>query len=270
MAGLIAYVSNRRDRLSNVLHQERRIVSTLAAEPAAAWGIGFYQDGEVLHKKRPMTSDHEIDWDEVASNVRSDCAVIHLRKPTVGDFRAENIHPFRMRRWLFAHDGTIHGFDAIRDRVLHSLPDFLRRNIRGNTDSEAFFHVILSFLHSSGQLDRLDIDEHDLLESLRSSIARIDGLTDEIGAERSALNFALTQGASMVLVRRGPAMAYTTRVGLDETQSQESTPKTSDPQAVRYVLALSLADAPPADFQLIPEDSALLIDRNLQSKVVAL
>lgn len=53
MARLVAYVSNRTDRLLEALVEERAAVGDVPSEQADAWGIGFYQSGEVLHKKRP-------------------------------------------------------------------------------------------------------------------------------------------------------------------------------------------------------------------------
>ncbi|MGB5351687.1 MAG: class II glutamine amidotransferase, partial [Polyangiales bacterium] len=118
MSRLIGYVANRADRMRDALYQERGVLHhKTAAEDASGWGIGFYHGDEVLHKKRPTRAGERVDWQNIAGDVRSDCAVLHMRQPTVGDFRAENAHPFRLRSWLFAHQGTIGGFDAIRDNL---------------------------------------------------------------------------------------------------------------------------------------------------------
>jgi glutamine amidotransferase len=42
----------------------------------------------------------------------------------------------------------------VRERVLESTPAFLRRNIRGLSASEHFFHLFLAFLHDAGILDQ--------------------------------------------------------------------------------------------------------------------
>src|SRR5690349_5573013 len=127
MGRLIGYMANRTDRLAEALAEEKVAVGPASGIESDAWGIGFYQGGEVLHKKRPRSAleRESLEWVDVAGNVRSDCAVIHFRTATVGDYRSENTHPFRMRQWLFAHSGTVHGFDAVRDALLESMPDFL-------------------------------------------------------------------------------------------------------------------------------------------------
>ena len=43
-------------------------------------------------------------------------------------------------------------FDSIRDRLVASVPEFLRSSIRGETDAEILFYVFLSFLHDAGRL----------------------------------------------------------------------------------------------------------------------
>ncbi|MBW2211052.1 MAG: class II glutamine amidotransferase, partial [Deltaproteobacteria bacterium] len=154
MSRLIGYVANRGDRMRDALYQERAVLrQETAPADASGWGIGFYHGDEVLHKKRPTRAGELVDWQNSAGDVRSDCAVLHMRQPTVGDFRAENAHPFRMRSWLFAHQGTIGRFDAMRENLAEMIPDFLRRNIRGQTDSEYLFHTVLTLLHDAGQLD---------------------------------------------------------------------------------------------------------------------
>ena len=111
MSRLIGYVANRADRIKDALYQERAVLRQEAAPGVASgWGVGFYSGDEVLHKKRPTRRGELVDWQSIAGDVRSDCVVMHLRQPTVGDFRAENAHPFRVRSWLFAHEGTIGRF----------------------------------------------------------------------------------------------------------------------------------------------------------------
>ena len=109
------------------------------------WGIGFYQSGEVLLRRRPIDERAEIDVAAFAKDLRADVLIGHVRAATVGNLRTENTHPFRYRQWLFAHTGTIDGYPTLKSRVSESLPEFLRRNVRGDTDSELLFHLFLSF-----------------------------------------------------------------------------------------------------------------------------
>ena len=79
MGRLIGYMANRTDRLADALTEEQAAIGPASLADADAWGIGFYQGGEVLHKKRPRSGlgmSEPLSWREVAGNVRSDCAVM--------------------------------------------------------------------------------------------------------------------------------------------------------------------------------------------------
>jgi predicted glutamine amidotransferase len=258
MGRLIGYMANRTDRLADALAEESIVVGPASGD-ADAWGIGFYQGGEVLHKKRPRSSleREPLDWRDVAGNVRSDCAIIHFRNATVGDYRSENTHPFRMRQWLFAHNGTINGFEAVREALSEPMPDFLRRNVRGTTDSEHVFHALLSFLHDRSQLDNPDIDGKVVLGAIRSTIALIDRLVSEVGAPQATLNFLLTNGRQMFGVRRGPPVYY----GVRELGGELRSPASS----FKYVMIVAngpATEAPP-EFRALKDGEALVVGRDL-------
>ncbi|MDQ3037359.1 MAG: class II glutamine amidotransferase [Myxococcota bacterium] len=264
MGRLIGYMANRTDRMADALTEEKVAVGPASGIEADAWGIGFYQGGEVLHKKRPRSAleRESLAWKDVAGNVRSDCAVVHFRTATVGDFRSENTHPFRMRQWLFAHNGTISGFDAVRDALLESMPDFLRRNIRGTTDSEHVFHSLLAFLHDRSQLDNPDIESKVVLGAMRSTIALIDRLVSEIGAPEATLSFVLTNGREMYAARRGDPMHWTERELTTDARGASS--------AFRYVMVASNGPEAPPDWRPMKNGQALVIGRDLEAALVDL
>lgn len=262
MGRLIGYMANRADRLPEALAEEKLVVGEVPSETADAWGIGFYQGGEVLHKKRPHRGGDRVQWSDIAGNVRTDAAIIHLRNATVGDYRAENTHPFRMRQWLFAHVGTVAGFDAIKTSLLDPMPDFLRRNVRGTTDSEVVFHSLLSFLDDAGKLDDVDAEPKTMLNAARSTISLIDRLTQEVGAPESTLSFILTNGRQMLAVRRGSPMSFVERELAGDTRTHGRGPGSS----LRYVMVVGgdvLGTAP--EHRALEPSQALVIDRELRA-----
>lgn len=265
MGRIIGYMANRKDRLGDVLDEEREAIALPPDFHPDAWGIGFYQAGEVLHKKRPKLDDGPIDWEKVARGVHSDAVLIHFRNATVGDFRAENTHPFRTREWLFAHNGTIQGFDAIKERLLESLPDFLRRNIRGSTDSEHAFAVLLSFLHDAGQLDRPEPDDNAVRSAIGTTAALIARYCAEVGAPEPTLNLMLTNGRNLYALRRGGPIYYAVRNCL---------PGEGPPQrgagAFRYVILCSDGEEVPRGYEEMESNATLTVDRNLDVTIRAL
>lgn len=258
MGRLIGYMANRSDRLSGVFDQEREAIAPPADSRPDAWGIGFYQGGEVLHKKRPREAGDPINWEKVARGVRSDCVLIHFREATVGDYRADNTHPFRMRQWLFAHNGTVEGFPAVRERLVDSLPDFLRRNIQGSTDSECIFHLLLSFLHDAGHLDLPDGDAAVILRALRSTTTLVERYCTEVEAPPPELNLMLTNGRTLFALRHGRPVFYAERTGLPT-----DVPGRNRTGSFRYVVVSSNGLEQPAGYQELPAHSVLVVDRNL-------
>jgi len=264
MAPLIGYMANRADRLGAALYQERAVVTPHTNGTPTGWGMGFYQGDEILHKKRPLLEGEALNWETITEGVRSDCAVLHLRQATVGDFRTENTHPFRMRSWTFAHTGTIEAFDVLRESLLARLPDFMRRNVRGGTDSEVLFHVILSFVHDAGALDEADPPGATVTAALRSAVALIDELTDGASAPRSALNLVLTNGRQMYALGRGKPMAYVDRRGLLEVRPDGPLTAEAAGAGLHYVMVVSgdLVDLP-AEYVRPPDGTLVCIDRDL-------
>jgi len=255
-------MANRADRLADALYQERALFPARTPAGPTGWGVGFYQGGEVLHKKRPRVEGEPLDWSRLVEGVRSDCVVLHLRQPTVGDFRSENTHPFRFKSWLFAHTGTIERFEALRPRLLESLPDFLQRSVRGATDSEIFFHLILAFLHDSGDLDTPEPSEPNVLSALRSAAKLVDRMTAEVGAPEAGLNCVLTNGQHMFAVSRGAPMVVVRREGLHELRPGISEPPGGPASSLRYAMIVGgAADSgdgePVASGQLVSVNHAL-------------
>ncbi len=271
MGRLIACMTNRADRLHDAFVHERESGATSPRDDVDGVGIGFFQGGEVLQKKRPVTRGTSVDLVELTDGVTSSCVVAHMRRATVGDFRAENTHPFRMRQWLFAHTGTVDRFDAMRRRLQDSLPDFLARNLAGDTDSERVFHTLLSFLHDSGELDNPDVDDRAVISALRSTVALFDGLASEVGARPAQLNMVLTNGRKIYAYRRGLELVYVERRGLHADESSMDLRKAERHTAaanVRYVFVASDVQQIPESYLPVPEAGTLVIDRDLNTRIV--
>ncbi len=260
MSRLIGFMSNRTDLLSEALEREPAV----ARHPlhGDAWGIGFYQGGEILHRKRPIREGEPFAWSRHAQGIRTDCALLHLRQATVGGFRSENTHPFRMRRWLFAHSGTIPRFEALQSRFLETMPDFIQRNLRGETDSEHLFHVLLSLLYEMGQLDALDPNPEAVVQAVRATIALVDRWLGEVQQPPAPLNAMLTNGRMLLALRRGGEMGWVVRED-GRAEPRDGRPSRPNGMLARYVLVVGDGGRLPADYEPLSEAELLLVTRNL-------
>ncbi len=210
MARMFGFIGNRPDLGARVLEltDDFRRIETNENEPVG-WGVGFYQSGEVLLRRRPIDEREHIDLAEVTESVRTDVLLGHVRHATVGSLRTENTHPFRYRQWLFASTGTVQHFESLRDRLLESQPDFLRRNVRGDTDSELFFYMFLSFLHDAGHVHADHVEAEHIRRALKATISLVDRLSAEEGAEEpNTGDVIVTNGEQIVAVHRDGIMGY--------------------------------------------------------------
>src|SRR5690349_16698895 len=201
MGRLFAYVANDPDRVRCALHPARKL---LRVDPAGidSWGVGFYQ-GEVLLQRRPKAPVEAVDFYEMSKELRTDCIIGHVRAGTVGKPKNENTHPFRFRSWLFAHHGTLPAWDRIQAGLYEQIPDFLRRNIRGQTDSEALFHLILAGLHEDNQLDDSNLSTAALQTAMARALKKVLDLAGPDEMNRAELALAMTNGRILTATRHG-------------------------------------------------------------------
>ncbi|HET6439586.1 MAG TPA: class II glutamine amidotransferase [Anaeromyxobacter sp.] len=245
--------------------------------PPDAYGFGHYQTGNVLLGKRPTGAAALLSLPDLVGRIDSEALVVHARRATVGKTKDENTHPFRFRRWLFAHDGTVGAFDRVRPRLLEGLPDFLRRNIMGDTDSEHAFMWFLKLLKDEGQLDDLDLEARAAGRALARTVRQLETWTREAGEQRpSRLNFVATNGRVLAGTRRGGPLFYALLEGIVPCpldgitlETPESDPRVRPHRRVKAVCFASHLTAPNG-FIEVPEASVVSVSRALQVTVSTL
>ena len=291
MSRLVALVCNDPDRLRCVLlPAEGQLVASPdpVTQPRGfdAWGIGLYQGGEVLLKRRPQPTLGPVNFNQIAGELRTDTFIAHARDATVGDNRNENTHPFRYRSWLFAHHGTLPGFGpaagtsdparpsaeqlALTEALLAEIPDFLRRNLRGQTDSELLFHLFLTRLHEAGQLDVADVRMQDAEAALEVTIRRLDYLLQQRGLDPHALGVVvLANGRFLIAAARGEALYLSRTTGIKDCavcrdRDPEGRAHPVDHDNLRAVLLVAgIAEAPTAPFHQVSDGALVAIARDL-------
>ncbi len=267
MARLFGFIGNRSDLGPRVLEVERAALVARAHGQRLGWGFGFYQAGEVLLRRRPIDDSETLDVAALTRDIRTDALIGHVRFPTTGEPRTRNTHPFRYRHWLFAHTGTIARFDALRPRLVKSIPDFLLRNVRGDTDSELLFHLFLSFLHDAGNLVD-NAPANAAAAALSSSVSLVDRLSREEGAfDCGPAAILASNGEHLIALTRGVGMGY--RVVLGESDIEALLPEDGlrrrrlpDLARVRFtIIGAQFEETPPAGWILVPDHSTVVLSR---------
>ena len=195
MGALFAVLQNDPNLLRCQLARLDKSVSLADGDggPPDAYGFGHYSGGSVLLGKRPSGVTAALSLADLVGKVDSEALLVQARHAVFGQAKDENTQPFRFRRWLFAHDGTIERFDLVKPKLVAALPDFLRRQIMGDTDSEHAFMVFLKILKEEGRLDDLDLDAGLAARALARTVRQLETWRREVGEQKPCrLTFAGT------------------------------------------------------------------------------
>lgn len=255
MTRLFGCTCNEPHRVAQALEPVRSVL--VAEGPAARWGLGYVQSGEVLLRRHPRPADR-IDFYESVAGLQSDY-VIGCASPEDGLAGNANTQPFRFRHWLFAGEGDIDAFEEVQPRLLEHVPDFLARNISGKTSAEHVFHLFLGQLYDAGSLDDPNVALGDVRRALRDTLALVYSLISETGASRGPGNLVVTNSRAMFAVRLGQPICVR---GFKHPDRRRS-----DHRHFRAVLAVSSEESPGEGFEEIPPNSVLTISRELNTEV---
>ncbi len=166
------------------------------------FGIGWYAK-EISPEPALFTSVHPA-WNDrnlnyLASKIKTHCVFAHVRAATEGIVSEANCHPFHFKNLLFMHNGGIGGFNGIKRFMRRELSDEVYEWIKGQTDSEHFFAMIIESLKKKNPPE---ITAEALADSVAEAIINNEKMKTLHGiTEDSWINAVITDGRVMVAVR---------------------------------------------------------------------
>lgn len=169
------------------------------------WGIGYFHGGDAYVLKSQEGAADNDSFRRASSHLSSQTFVVHVRRATVGGVGPYNIHPFRHGRWLFAHNGTLQGFDRLREPLLARIPPALRDRVLGTTDTETLFFYLLTCLEEAGVATSGSGPTcgNLLADALQDAMDSLYRLTVEVDVPPPIVNFILTNGSVFAANRSG-------------------------------------------------------------------
>nr|OQO20917.1 hypothetical protein B0A51_13141 [Rachicladosporium sp. CCFEE 5018] len=204
------------------------------------FGVGYYTAGPARQRRSHNDDDHHTSKEEdidlgpepciftstipawncrnlerLASKTVSPLVFAHVRASTEGALADSNCHPFSRGALMWMHNGGVGGWKlGVKRRLVSDVGDRWFEAVGGSTDSEWAFALFLD------SLERLGVDADDevrqrdgfghvvLRKAMLRTIERINGFiaalpaeTREQGDVRCLLNFAVTDGKSVVCTR---------------------------------------------------------------------
>jgi glutamine amidotransferase len=235
------------------------------------WGIGYYPNGTPSVDRRATAAHQDIHFARTAERVYSRTVVAHVRRATVGKPLLENTHPFTHGRWLFAHNGTVTGWEEVRPRMEAEVPEELFRHRRGSTDSELAFYWLLARLGRAGiPIDRPAADLEALVRLLAGSVNTLAGWCRLSSDKEPRLNFVLTDGVCLVASRWGNTLCWVERHGVHDCEICGIPHVRHAPGFPYRAVVLGSEPISHEQWQAAPEQSVLSVDSAVRVAVQAL
>lgn len=166
------------------------------------FGLAWYgknqQEEPALFKSiSPAWSNQNLH--ELSRVIETTCVMGHVRAATQGfNVSESNCHPFKWQHFAFMHNGDIGGFGTIKRALIHMLSDEAFQHIKGSTDSEHFFGLVIDELIRLEHLEPWDR----LPTAMMAAIRKVIGLIKDHQVEDpSYMNMVLTDGHLAAAVR---------------------------------------------------------------------
>lgn len=195
--------------LDEVLHKPKNSLINQSAQAHEAeeplngdgFGVGWYMkdiDPEpgLFVSVRPAWNDRNLRY--LCSKIQTTCFFAHVRAASAGEVSEANCHPFHFKKFIFMHNGGIGDFQRLKRLIRRKLSDEIYDWIRGQTDSEHLFALVLENLKNRDANPTVE----DLTAALEITIREIQQMKKELGLSESCyINCVLSDGDVMVAAR---------------------------------------------------------------------
>jgi glutamine amidotransferase len=233
----------------------------LGVEPTNGdgFGVGWYGEQPLpglFRSTEPAWNDRNLR--ELAAHVRSGLVLAHVRASTGTPVQQTNCHPFRHGRWLWAHNGAIAGFHAVKRDLALAVDPGLFPDIEGSTDSELFFHLALTF---------------GLEQDPPAAVGRAVGLIEAVGRRHGQqfplqMTVATTDGESIWAFRyssegRSRSLFHSADVATLRAQYPDNPVLQLVPDDARLVVSEPLGDLRGA-WREVPESTCVVVRRGAE------
>jgi predicted glutamine amidotransferase len=152
MCRLLAFASMAPTTPRELVGDDLRSFVSLSQEHRDGWGMAWYEGDGELNLAKDVEAAHGSDLlDKLSGTTEAQAMVLHLRRASPGlSIVLENTHPFTAGQTAFAHNGWIRPIPELEDL----LDPEVRHGLRGTTDSERYFRLLLAAMERTGDVER--------------------------------------------------------------------------------------------------------------------
>jgi len=219
--------------INQTLDPERHPLLQLAGWGFGAWSEHLLAPESPLIYRRPMAAFYDDNADSLIPSLQASTLLAHVR---AADYNAktvladENCHPFSYQGtpWIIAQNGDLPHWKILQRELLSHCKDTYLEQMRGTTDTEFLYVLLLSLLESDS-----DEDVQRGLERMVTVIVEAMKKLDLV--ELTKLKIALVAPNRIVGVNAGSGHQGETDPAGDWRELRESGPGTED-----YALSMLL------------------------------
>jgi glutamine amidotransferase len=268
MCRLLGMMCNDEDLLTCAIAEVAEVLKIPASSRPAGTGVAYYQNEEPLLRKRPVPKDSGVEYSQWVENLTSNVLLAHALPAGQQPWKDAQAQPFRFRKWVFGMCGELGGLAEQRETALRRLPEFLARNVQGETEAELMFHLLLNRMFASGTLNDLGVAPETVSRQIVECLDDIHGLT-RAAPERFAM--IVTNGQIMAAACRKLPMHYSHREGIQACSLHED----SEQQRRLHrrfkgiMLGANLID-PGHEWREVADGSLLTVSHELELRVAQL
>jgi predicted glutamine amidotransferase len=112
--------------------------------------------------------------------IRTNCMFAHVRAASVGAISELNSHPFHYNQFLMMHNGLVPQFQRIRRRLQSLLNDEMFLWVKGQTDSEHLFALLMQNLNENTAGSE-DFETDDVRQAFQKTFDTVCALQHDAG-----------------------------------------------------------------------------------------
>jgi len=171
------------------------------AEPLNGDGFGLGWYAKHIRKNPGLFRSISPAWNNQnllynASLIQTNCLFAHIRAATEGGISEFNCHPFHYEEFLMMHNGGIEQFPKIKRQLIGRLSDEAYLWIKGQTDSEHLFALLMDHLFALRRKYQRHLKAEEVARAFEQTFRIVQRLMEEAGiaGENAHFNMMITDG----------------------------------------------------------------------------
>lgn len=144
--------------INQALDPERHPELQLAGWGFGAWSEHLLKPERPFIYRRPMAAFYDDNVDRIVPSLQASTMLAHVRAATYNSqtvLADENCHPFSFEGtpWIVAQNGDLPGWQLLQRALLQHCEDQYLKQMRGSTDTEFLYVLLLSLLEGDSGED---------------------------------------------------------------------------------------------------------------------